>query len=48
MLDNIAWTHARPAYELQPGEERRIGLLVSEPVDRRRIVTLRREHRRID
>ena len=41
VLDNLAWTHARPAYELREGEERRIGVLVSEPVDRRRIVTLR-------
>ena len=41
VLDNIAWTHARPPYELKQGEERRIGLLVSEPVDRRRIVTLK-------
>ena len=41
VLDNIAWTHARPTYELGEGEERRIGVLVSEPVDRRRIVTLR-------
>ncbi len=41
VLENIAWTHARPAYELKPGEARRIGVLVSEPVDRRRIVTLR-------
>ncbi|MDJ0778160.1 MAG: TauD/TfdA family dioxygenase [Gammaproteobacteria bacterium] len=48
VLDNIAWTHARPAYELQPGEERRIGLLVSEPVDRRRIVTLRRQDQHVE
>ena len=41
VLENIAWTHARPPYELGEGEERRIGVLVSEPVDRRRIVTLR-------
>jgi hypothetical protein len=40
VLENIAWTHSRPPFALAEGEERRIGLLVSEPVDRRRIVTL--------
>ena len=37
-LDNLAWPHARPPYELAPGERRRIGVLVSEQVERRRIV----------
>ena len=38
VLDNITWPHARPPYQLQSGEQRRIGVLVSEPVQRRRIV----------
>ncbi len=38
VLDNIAWPHARPPYRLGPGEQRRIGVLVSEPVQRQRIV----------
>jgi len=38
VLDNIAWPHARPSYQMQRGEQRRIGVLVSEPVQRRRIV----------
>ena len=36
VLDNITWPHARPPYVLQRGEQRRIGVLVSEPVQRRR------------
>lgn len=43
ILENIAWTHARPRYELAAGEERLIGVLISEPVERRRIVTLRNQ-----
>ena len=42
ILENIAWTHARPAFELAQGEERLIGVLVSEQVERRRLVTLAR------
>lgn len=38
VLDNIAWPHARPPYELRQGEQRRIGVLVSEPVQRQRFV----------
>ena len=41
ILENIAWTHARPPYELADGEARLIGVLISEPVERRRIVTVR-------
>jgi len=40
LLDNIAWTHARPPFELAEGEVRSIGVLVSQPVDRRRIMNL--------
>ena len=29
VLENIAWTHSRPPYQLKPGEERKIGILVS-------------------
>lgn len=38
VLDSIAWPHARPPYRLQRGEQRRIGVLVSEPVQRQRVV----------
>ncbi|MDH3635923.1 MAG: TauD/TfdA family dioxygenase [Gammaproteobacteria bacterium] len=38
VLDNITWPHARPPYQLQRGEQRRIGVLVSEPIQRQRIV----------
>ena len=38
VLDNITWPHARPPYQLLRGEQRRIGVLVSEPVQRQRIV----------
>lgn len=38
VLDNITWPHARPPYQLQSGEQRRIGVLISEPVQRQRIV----------
>jgi len=38
VLDNITWPHARPPYRLRRGEQRRIGVLVSEPVERQRIV----------
>ena len=38
VLDNITWPHARPPYRLR-GEQRRIGVLVSEPVRRQRIVS---------
>ena len=29
VLENIAWTHSRPPYHLGPGEERKIGIVVS-------------------
>ena len=29
VLENIAWTHSRPPYRLEPGEQRKIGILVS-------------------
>ena len=29
VIENIAWTHSRPPYQLGPGEERKIGILVS-------------------
>lgn len=29
VLENIAWTHSRPPYHLEPGEQRKIGILVS-------------------
>ena len=38
ILENIAWTHARPAFELGAGEKRSISVLVSCPVERRRIM----------
>ncbi|MEM7562048.1 MAG: TauD/TfdA family dioxygenase [Pseudomonadota bacterium] len=38
VLDNIIWPHARPPYQLLPGEHRKIGVLVSESVPRQRIV----------
>ena len=38
VLDNISWPHARPPYRLRRGEQRRIGVLVSEPVQRQRVV----------
>ena len=37
VLDNLIWPHARPPYRLQPGEQRRLGVLVSESVTRQRI-----------
>lgn len=37
VLDNITWTHARPPFVLEEGETRSIGVLVSTPVERRRI-----------
>ena len=36
VLENIAWTHARPPYRLEPGEQRRIGILVSNHRPRQR------------
>ena len=36
VLENIAWTHSRPPYSLAPGEERRIGILVSNHRPRQR------------
>lgn len=36
VLDNISWPHARPPFELREGKQRRIGVLVSEAVQRRR------------
>lgn len=29
VLENLAWTHSRPPYRLEPGEQRKIGILVS-------------------
>ena len=29
VLENIAWTHSRPPYRLEAGEQRKIGILVS-------------------
>ena len=36
VLENIAWTHSRPPYQLGPGEERKIGILVSNHTPRLR------------
>lgn len=36
VLENIAWTHARPPYHLEPGELRKIGILVSNHQPRQR------------
>ena len=36
VLENIAWTHSRPPYQLNPGEQRKIGILVSNHVPRLR------------
>jgi len=36
VLENIAWTHSRPPYQLKPGEERSIGILVSNHTPRLR------------
>ena len=36
VLENIAWTHSRPPYSLAPGEQRKIGILVSNPTPRLR------------
>ena len=36
ILENIAWTHSRPPYHLEPGEQRKIGILVSNPTERLR------------
>jgi hypothetical protein len=38
VLENIAWTHSRPPYHLKPGEERKIGILVSNHMPRLRQV----------
>ena len=35
VLDNLWWTHARPPYELPAGEQRRIGVKILDPVNRR-------------
>ena len=36
VIENIAWTHSRPPYFLGPGEERKIGILVSNHTPRLR------------
>ena len=36
VLENIAWTHSRPPYRLKPGEQRKIGILVSNHMPRLR------------
>jgi alpha-ketoglutarate-dependent taurine dioxygenase len=36
VLENIAWTHSRPPYHLKPGEQRKIGILVSNHTPRLR------------
>ena len=36
VLENIAWTHSRPPYHLKPGEQRKIGILVSDHTPRLR------------
>ena len=36
VLENIAWTHSRPPYQLASGDERKIGILVSNHTERLR------------
>jgi hypothetical protein len=40
VLENIAWTHSRPPYHMKPGEQRKIGILVSNHTPRLRQRTL--------